>query len=331
MSTIQTPIGSGFGAAATAAEVIAGHDLTGKTAMVTGGYSGIGLETVRTLSLAGARVVVPARDLGKAREALNGISGVEIGEMNLADPASIDAFANGFLASGRPLHILINSAAVSGIPLTYDARGYEMNFAVSHLGHFQLVKRLWPALRQAHGARVVMISAWAHSRSPVVFEDIHFRHREYDPWLAYAQSKTANILTAVAIDKRGREEGIRAFALHPGTIVETGLSRNFSVEQLKTLGVVDEHGKPIIDPSRNMKTVEQGAATGVWCAVSSQLDGMGGVYCENCDIAPLVNREIANNRPGSRALGVVPYAVDPQEAERLWNWSEQLLEGEADE
>ncbi|MCL6459453.1 MAG: SDR family NAD(P)-dependent oxidoreductase [Gorillibacterium sp.] len=324
MLTKQIPIGSGFGAASTADDVIKGIDLSGKIAIVTGGYSGIGLETVRALRAAGARVIVPTRDLGKAAAALVGID-VEIETMDLLDPASIDAFAEKFLASRQPLHILVNSAGIGGAPLTRDARGYELHFATNHLGHFQLVRRLWPALRQANGARVVAVSAWAHSRSPLVFEDPNFEHRDYIPWMAYGQSKTANILFAVAVDERGKADGIRAFSLHPGSIVGTGLSKNHSPEALRAAGLIDEDGKPIIDPSRNMKTVEQGAATSVWCATSPQLDGMGGVYCDNSDIAPLVHEELAANQFGSMALGVMPHAVDPQAATRLWSLSEQLL------
>jgi NAD(P)-dependent dehydrogenase (short-subunit alcohol dehydrogenase family) len=324
MMTKQIPINSGFGATSTAEEVIAGIDLSGKIAIVTGGYSGIGLETTRVLHLAGAKVIVPARDYNKAAAALNGLDGVQIEEMDLADPVSVNAFADKFLSSGKPLHIMVNSAAVAGIPLTRDARGYELSFATNHLGHFQLVTRLWPALRKAHGARVVMVSAWAHSRSPIVFEDINYNHRDYESWSAYGQSKTANILFAVSIDERGKDDGIRAFSLHPGSII-TGLSRHLSQEQLQAMGVIDNEGKPILDPSRNMKTVEQGAATSVWCATSPNLDGMGGVFCNNCDIAPLVTEELTRNIPGSKVMGVMPHAIDKQNADRLWTLSEQLL------
>ncbi|WP_315074661.1 oxidoreductase [uncultured Clostridium sp.] len=323
--TKQIPINSGFGAASTAEDVITGIDLSGKIAIVTGGYSGIGLETTRVLHLAGAKVVVPARDYNRAAAALNGLDGVQIEKMDLADPVSVNAFADKFLSSGRPLHIMVNSAAVAGIPLTRDARGYELQFATNHLGHFQLVTRLWPALRKAHGARVVMVSAWAHSRSPIAFEDINYNHREYDPWSAYGQSKTANILFSVSIDERGKDEGIRAFSLHPGSIVNTGLSRHMSQEQLRATGVIDNEGKPILDLSRNMKTVEQGAATSVWCATNPKLDGMGGVFCNNCDIAQLVTEEIINNVPGSKVMGVMPHAIDKQAADRLWSLSEQFL------
>src|SRR5260370_26564030 len=182
--TQQTPIGSGFGASTTASEVIRGRDLSGKIVIVTGGYSGIGLETTRVLRSAGARVIVPARDHDKAATALEGIDGVEIEAMDLIDPASIDAFAVKFLAAGSPLHILVNSAGIGGAPLTRDARGYELHFATNHLGHFQLAMRLWPALRQANGAPVVARPACAHSRSPICFDDTAFVSREYTPAMA---------------------------------------------------------------------------------------------------------------------------------------------------
>ena len=324
MATLQKPIGSGFGAASTADDVIKGIDLSGKIAIVTGGYSGIGLETARVLRAAGAKVIVPARDHDKAAHALQGLD-IEIEVMDLMDPISIDTFAERFLTSGQPLHILVNSAGISGAPLTRDARGYESRFATNHLGHFQLAMQLWPALRQANGARVVAVSAWAHSRSPIVFEDPNYEHRDYNPFLAYGQSKTANILFALELDKRAKVDDVRAFSLHPGSIVGTGLSKYVPPEALRAAGLIDNDGNPIIDPAKNMLTIEQGAATSVWCATSPKLDGMGGVYCQNSDIAPLVPEEIAANQFGSLALGVMPHAVDPQAGDRLWRLSEQLL------
>jgi NAD(P)-dependent dehydrogenase (short-subunit alcohol dehydrogenase family) len=323
LATLQKAIGSGFGAASNAGDVIKGIDLSGKVAIVTGGYSGIGVETVRAIRSAGARVIVPTRERDRAVRALDGID-VEIEAMNLLDPASIDGFAERFLATRQPLHILVDSAGIGGAPLTRDARGYELHFATNHLGHFQLAMRLWPALRKANGARVVAVSAWAHSRAPVVFEDPNFEHRDYVPWMAYGQSKTANILFALAMDERGKAHGVRAFSLHPGSIVSTGLSKYVAPEILRAVGLIDEDGNPIIDPAKNMKTVEQGAATSVWCATSPQLERIGGVYCQNCDIAPLVSEELATNPIGSMALGVMPHAVDPHAADRLWRMSEQL-------
>jgi NAD(P)-dependent dehydrogenase (short-subunit alcohol dehydrogenase family) len=212
-------------------------------------------------------------------------------------------------------------------PLARDARGYESQFATNHLGHFQLAARLRPALRLAGGARVVSVSSLGHRYSPVVFEDPNFERRAYDPWAAYGQSKTANILFAVALDSRARSEGIRAFSLHPGGIVETGLGKHVTREQLRAAGVIDEHGRPIIDPERQLKTVEQGAATMVWCATSPRLDGMGGLYCENCDVAPIMAGALGATTMADvrRLKGVRPYAIDPEAAERLWRLSEQLL------
>ena len=327
MTSFQQPIASRFGAASTAAEVIAGVDLSNRVAIVTGGYAGLGLETTRAFSAAGAEVVVPARDLNKARAALAGIEGVTIEAMDLIDAASIDAFAERFLAAGRPLHILVNSAGIMACPLSRDARGYESQFATNHLGHFQLAVRLWPALQRAKGARVVSVSSWGHRFSPVVFEDLHFERREYDRWRGYGQSKTANILFAVGLDARGEREGVRAFSLHPGSIVDTDLKRHLTTEELRQAGVFDERGNVIVDPERGKKTVAQGASTSVWCAVAPELEGMGGVYCENCNVAPLVPAAEASHwsiGDSARQRGVMPYAVDHEAAERLWTVSEEL-------
>ncbi|MGI5451967.1 oxidoreductase [Streptomyces sp. CA-249302] len=325
MSTPQQPLPSGFGAASTAEEVIKGVDLTGKVAIVTGGYSGIGLETARVLRSAGAEVVVPARDLERARAALKDVPDAEVEYLDLLDPASIDAFAEKFLASGRPLHILVNSAGIMATPLTRDARGYEAQFATNHLGHFQLVRRLWPALVAADGARVVAVASRGIRFGGVDFDDLHFEHRPYEPFAAYGQSKTANALFAVELDRRGRAEGVRAFSVHPGIIIDTGLIKHIDPEIVRASGTVDEDGNPVIDPDRQWKTVQQGAATSVWCATDPQLAGLGGVYCENCDISPLVTPETeAAWHEGEETPGVLPNAVDPEAAARLWEVSERL-------
>lgn len=327
MVTPQKPLGSGFTAHSTTLDVIRGIDLTGRLAIVTGGYAGLGLEAARTLVSAGARVIVPARDLERARRAIAEVGGgVEVRPMDLTEPASIDTFARGIVQSGLPLAILIHSAGIMASPqLERDGRGNEMQFSTNHLGHFQLTRRLWPALLRANGARVVSVSSLGHHYSDIVWDDINFERRAYDPWSAYGQSKTANVLFAVELDRRGRDHEIRAFSLHPGGIV-TGLARHLSVERLKEMGNLDANGEPVIDPDRDMKSIPQGAATHVWCAVSPQLAGMGGVFCADSDIAALDEgesaRSIEANRP--RRYGVAPYAIDPTSAERLWKVSEAM-------
>ncbi|MDS0137803.1 MULTISPECIES: SDR family NAD(P)-dependent oxidoreductase [unclassified Amycolatopsis] len=309
MTTAQHKIGSGFGATTTAAEVLDGLDLTGKLAIVTGGYSGIGLETTRALTGAGAHVVVPARRPVTAEKALQGFENVEIGELDLGDLESVRAFAERVLASGRGIDVLIGSAGIMALPETRVGPGWEAQFATNHLGHFALVNRLWPAFRP--GARVVSVSSRGHHYGPVRFDDLDFE-RGYDKWLAYGQAKTANILFAVHLDRLARERGIRAFALHPGRIL-TELVRHLDRQELVDAGMVDESGRV----TGGAKTPEQGAATQVWAATSPQLDGLGGVYLEDCEVAEPAPAD------GSRT-GVKDYAIDPALAERLWTVSAEL-------
>lgn len=327
MPSRQTPLPSRFGPASTAQEVLRGLDLRGRVAVVTGGTAGLGLETTRALAEAGAEVVVPARDLDKAHRVLAGLAGTEVrveaAPMDLLDPASIDAFARAFLATGRPLHLLIANAGIMATPLQREARGYEAQFAANHLGHFQLAVRLWPALRRAGGARVVALSSRAHQRAGVDFDDPHFQRRPYDRWVAYAQSKSANALFAVALDRRGEAEGVRAFAVHPGLIL-TDLGRHMTEEDRRASGLGPEDGPGTVPAGRSVreggefKTAGQGAATTVWCATSPQLEGLGGLYCQDCDVAPVLP-------PGaSGTVGVRPHAIDPGTAERLWGLSEGL-------
>uniref|UniRef100_UPI003F4DD387 oxidoreductase n=1 Tax=Azospirillum formosense TaxID=861533 RepID=UPI003F4DD387 len=316
----QTPIGSGFGPATTAAEAVRGIDLRGRVAIVTGGYSGIGLETTRVLAEAGATVIVPARDRARASAALAGFDRVELEALDLADAGSVAAFARRFRESGRPLSILVNSAGVMATPLHRDADGREGQFATNHLGHFRLTLALWPALLAGGGAagraRVVSVSSRGHQIAGIDFDDLDFERRAYDKWTAYGQSKTANALFAIALDCRGREHGVRAFSLHPGQIL-TELSRHLSAVEIAGFDALDAEGRPRIDPSRGMKTVAQGAATSVWCATSPRLDGLGGLYCEDCDVAP-----VHSAATGRR--GVHPWAADDALAERLWSVSETL-------
>jgi NAD(P)-dependent dehydrogenase (short-subunit alcohol dehydrogenase family) len=314
MTTPQAKIGSGFGAGSTAREVLAGIDLSGKLAVVTGGYSGLGLETTRALVDAGAHVVVPARRRSTAEEAvesIDGAGGVEVDELDLADLDSVRGFAERFLATDRTIHFMIDNAGIMACPETRVGPGWEAQFATNHLGHFALVGRLWPAIERG-GGRVVSVSSRGHHRSPVRWDDIHFE-RGYDKWQAYGQAKTANVLFAVQLDAFARESGVRAFALHPGGIM-TPLQRHLPREEMVAAGWIDEEGNPV---NVSFKTPEQGAATQVWAATSPQLAGMGGVYCEDCDIAEPA-------APGDTGKGVRDYAVDPEQAARLWSLSAEL-------
>ncbi|PTQ11879.1 oxidoreductase [Sphingomonas oleivorans] len=318
MPAAQNPIGSGFDAFTSASDVIAGISLAGKVAVVTGGYSGLGLETTRHLAMAGAEVFVPARSVEKARIQTAGIPRVSILPMDLLDRRTIDSFADTFLATGKALHLLVNSAGVMMPPLFRDADGNEGQFAVNHLGHFRLAQRLMRSLELADGARVVSVSSRGHFHGAVDFDDPAFKTRTYDAATAYGQAKTANALFALALDNRYQNRGIRAFSVHPGAIL-TNLMRHVPAAALREHRIVDEHGSPLIDPANDRKTVPQGAATQIWCAVSQQLDGLGGVYCEDCDIAPPCPAE------SSAMRGVKPWAMDEEMADRLWDLSERLL------
>ena len=320
--TEQKPLISGFGPTTTAEEVLTGCDLRGRVAIVTGGHAGLGLETTRVLANAGATVVIGSRDPRKGQVAVGKMKNVEVGQLDLASPGSIDRFANEFLNSDRPLDLLINNAGICATPLMRDARGYEMQFATNHLGHFQLTTRLWKALTKSRNARVVALSSCGHARGEVDFSDPNFNKRPYDKLLAYGQSKSANSLFAVELDKRGQEHGIRAFAVHPGRIL-TDLNRYMTEEEVNdALNVYQENGVAKIPDLAKapvpVKSIKQGAATTVWCAVSPQLKGKGGVYCEDCDIAPIVP---ADSKPNT---GVRPWAVDKAAAEALWILSEKL-------
>lgn len=309
MTTPQHKIGSGFGASSTADNVLTGIDLSGSTAIVTGGYSGLGLEATRALAAAGAQVIVPARRRAVAQEAVAGIDGVETDDLDLADLDSVRGFAERFLASGRDVDIVINNAGIMACPETRVGPGWEAQFATNHLGHFALVNHLWPAIARG-GARVVAVSSGAHGMG-MHWDDVHFE-RGYDRWAAYGQAKAANVLFAVHLDALGRDAGVRAFALHPGSIL-TPLQRHLAKADMVDAGWIDEDGTPT-DPT--FKTPAQGAATQVWAATSPQLAGMGGVYCEDCDIA----EPAADGTDG----GVHAHATDPEQAARLWELSAGL-------
>lgn len=316
-TTQQHKIGSGFSADTTAREVLKGIDLSGQLALVTGGYSGLGLETTRALAEVGARVVVPARRPDAARAVLGDLPDVEIAHLDLADQHSIRVFANDFLASDRTIDLLIANAGIMACPQRRIGPDWESQFAINHLGHYALVNRLWPALTNNNGTRIVSVSSAGHHFSAIRWDDVQFT-REYDKWLAYGQAKTANVLFAVQLDTIGRDLGIRAFSLHPGAIL-TPLQRYLGTEEMVELGWIDHTGTPA---DSSFKTPAQGAATQIWAATSPQLAGRGGLYCEDCDVA-----QPAIDTDGSESeafVGVRDYAIDPEHAARLWNLSAQL-------
>lgn len=317
--TLQIPIGSGFNATSTTSDVIKGIDLTGRIAIVTGGNTGIGLETVRTLANAGATVIVPARNVEKAMKNLQGIAHVEIEEMDLIDPDSIDRFSEKFLASGRPLHLLINNAGIMFVPLRRDSRGIESQLATNYLAPFQLTSRLWNVLKKANGARVVNVSSQGHQFAPFDFEDPNFENREYETLSAYGQSKTAVNLFSLELDNRAKPFGIRAYSVHPGNIWGTELTREAPLELLQNFGFYDEKGNPVQEVVASLKTVPQGAATTIWSATSKLLNNIGGVYCEDSDIAGLASDT-------EMSAGIKRYSLDETNAKRLWTISEELTD-----
>ncbi len=311
MTDHQHPLGSGFGARTTASNVVSDLDLKGRYAVVTGGHSGLGLETTKALTAVGVDVLVAARNPEAAQAATQDIPGVTVDALDLSDLASVRLFAERVLASGRHIDMLINSAGIMACPETRVGPGWEAQFATNHLGHFALTNLLWPLLQG--GARVVSVSSAGHHNSPIRWSDVHFT-KGYDKWLAYGQSKTANALFAVHLDRFGRDRGVRAFSLHPGKIF-TPLQRHLTQAEMTAEGWLDETGAPA-DPT--FKTPAQGAATQVWAATSPQLDGLGGLYCEDCDVAV---RAEATTEP---FVGVKAYATDTDEAERLWDLSAKL-------
>jgi NAD(P)-dependent dehydrogenase (short-subunit alcohol dehydrogenase family) len=320
---LQHRVGSGFNAKTTATEVIQSIDLTGKIAIVTGGNTGIGLETVKVLAAAGATVIVPARDVEKAKKNLEGAPNVEIEAMDLSQPGTIDAFAEKFLASGRPLHLLINNAGMTWVPLQRDSRGIESQLATNYLSHYQLVARLWPALKKSNGARVVNVSSSAHHMGSFNFDDPNFEHTEYNTLVSYGQSKTACNLFTVEFDNRAKAFDVRAYSLHPGEIAGTELGRGADIELFKQLGFVDESGNIRPEILANLKTIQQGAATTVWCATSPLLNDLGGVYCQDVEVAELTSGNTENGN-ALEAQGVQPYSVDENNAKRLWDLSEKM-------
>lgn len=305
-----------FGARSTAADVVRGIDLRGRSALVTGAASGIGVETARALAGAGAAVTLAVRDLPAGRRVAEDIARTtgapapDVAELHLDRPASVDAFA---AAWSGPLDVLVANAGVMDSPEAYTAAGWESQFATNHLGHFALARSLHPALAAARGARIVSVSSSGHGSSPVVFEDLFFRRRRYEPGLAYAQSKTANALFAVGVGRHWADDGITANACMPGGIW-TKLQQHWDPEVLATTKAA---------AADVVKTPAQGAATSVLLATAPELEGVTGRYFEDCHEAAVVDRIVDGLH------GVLPWALDPEAADRLWDVSVALLDAEA--
>jgi NAD(P)-dependent dehydrogenase (short-subunit alcohol dehydrogenase family) len=307
-----------YGPATTAAEIVADLDLHGRRAVVTGASSGIGTETARALASAGAEVTLAVRNLEAGRKAADRIADelpsgagvLRVSPLDLADPASVAGFVSAWTG---PLHILVNNAGVMALPqLTRTPAGYEMQFATNHLGHFALARGLHRWLGEAGGARVVSVASIGHQFCPVVFDDLHYRFRPYDQWTSYGQSKTANVLFAVGAGQRWAHNGIAVNALMPGNVASTALARHMKPDDLAAFGETTDLALP---PA---KSIEQGAATSVLLAASPDVEGVTGRYYEDCAEAQRVTER------GTHTGGVAPYALDPGNAERLWQISTDL-------
>jgi NAD(P)-dependent dehydrogenase (short-subunit alcohol dehydrogenase family) len=315
---LQSPIASPFGPKSEPAEIMAGIDLKGRKAIVTGGYSGLGIETVRALAVAGAEVTVPARSEARARQALAGIAGVAIAAMDLGDIAMVRTFAQDWASQNSHLDLLINNAGVGVCPEARVGPGWESQFGINHMGHFALTEALMPKLVAADSPRVITLSSAAHRMSDICWEDIQFERNPYDKWRAYGQAKTANALFSRALHLRLNNEGGYAFSVHPGGIL-TPLQRHLSQEEMQQMGWLDENGELSRLAREHLKSPTQGCTTTLWAATSPMLLEHGGEYCEDCDIARVVPAD------GNDTTGVCQHAIDPESAERLWSLSERLL------
>ncbi len=314
---MQTPVETRFNRDTQATEVVEGINLAGKFAVVTGGSTGLGKETARVLTVAGADVFIGARDVAKLENARRELlaeaaSSVYSEPLDLAEPDSVEQFANAVLDLDRPIDMLVNNAGIMACPLARSSLGIESHLAINYVGHALLVSLLAPSLVRAGKSRLVSLSSTGHHLSPVVFEDVNFDSREYEPWAAYGQSKTADVLLAVKAAKHLKDKGVTATAVHPGMIVTELLRFMSEEEQAAAVKYAGTQGLP------EFKTVESGAATSVWAATAPALEGHGPVYLEDCQVAPLIDQ------PNS-AYGVLPYALDTEFADQLWVEAEKML------
>ena len=322
ISKLQKPLDSGFNSKTRADEITKDIDLTGKIAIVTGGYSGIGIETTRALINSGAEVIIPAKRSEVAIKNLEGIVSKEnVIEMDLSDLNSVKNFTDGYKENFNRLDLLINNAGIMACPETRIGDNWESQIAVNHFGHFLLTKELMDMMANNDGARFVSLSSSAHSLTGVLWDDIHFLSNPYDKWLAYGQSKTASSLIAIEFDRLMKDKGVRGFSVHPGGII-TPLQRHLQKEEMVALGWMKEDGSPTELTKNFFKTTSQGASTTVWCATSSSLNEIGGVFCEDCDIAKRKN-EVDESM--QRYFGVADWAVDIDEASKLWELTEKTL------
>jgi NAD(P)-dependent dehydrogenase (short-subunit alcohol dehydrogenase family) len=322
ISKLQKPINSGFNSKSNAHEIIKDIDLNGKIAIVTGGYSGIGLETTRELVSSGAEVIIPAKRSKVAIKNLEGIVSKEnVIEMDLSDLNSVKNFTDGYKENFNRLDLLINNAGIMACPETRIGKNWESQIAINHFGHFMLTKELMDMMADNDGARFVSLSSSAHSLTGMLWDDIHFLNSPYDKWMAYGQSKTASSLIAIEFDKLMKDKGVRGFSVHPGGIM-TPLQRHLQNEEMVTLGWMKEDGS-LSDLAKNFfKTTSQGASTTLWCATSPSLNNIGGVFCEDCDIAKIKSKV---DESMQRYFGVADWAVDIDEASKLWELTEKTL------
>jgi NAD(P)-dependent dehydrogenase (short-subunit alcohol dehydrogenase family) len=322
ISKLQKPIESGFNAKTNADEIIKNIDLNEKIAIVTGGYSGIGIETTRALINSGAEVIIPAKRPEVAIKNLEGIVSKEnVIEMDLSDLNSVKNFTDGYKENFNRLDLLINNAGIMACPETRIGDNWESQIAVNHFGHFLLTKELMDMMAGNGGGRFISLSSSAHSLTGILWDDMHFLSNPYDKWMAYGQSKTASSLIAIEFDRLMKDKGVRGFSVHPGGII-TPLQRHLQKEEMVALGWMNEDGSPTELTKNFFKTTSQGASTTLWCATNPSLNNIGGVFCEDCDIAK-IKSEVDESM--QRYFGVADWAVDVDEASKLWELTDKTL------